>query len=114
MVWHGMAWHGMAWHGMAWHGMAWHGMVWSIEWYGMVIGMAWHGMVRSIEWYGMVWFYSRVLMCLYYGFIFCSKLFCKKIEEFVEGSHGSSGQENASTLFRCYFIPLHLMNNITS
>ncbi|XP_028400724.1 uncharacterized protein KIAA1841 homolog [Dendronephthya gigantea] len=34
---------------------------------------------------------------------FKSKLFCKKIEEFVEGSPGtnSSSQEDASTLFRC-------------
>ena len=54
---------------------------------------------------------SSVFLLLFYFF---SKLFCKKIEEFVEGSHGSSGQENASTLFRYCLIVLLLINEMTS
>ena len=55
---------------------------------------------------------SSVFLLLFYFFF--SKLFCKKIEEFVEGSHGSSGQENASTLFRYCLIVLLLINEMTS
>ena len=46
---------------------------------------------------------SYTSMLLYNSeFCFFSKLFCKKIEEFVGGSQATScsGQENASTLFR--------------
>ena len=54
---------------------------------------------------------SSVFLLLFYFF---SKLFCKKIEEFVEGSHGISGGENASTLFRYCLIVLLLINEMTS
>jgi hypothetical protein len=82
------------WCGMVWCGMVWYGMVWYVVW--------------CVVWYGMVWYFVAHCAMLSsssctMNFVFLSKLFCKKIEEFVDGSQGrtsSCSQENASTLFR--------------